>query len=177
MKCMICVYTCTHMLTSHLTSRNLYGACFPPFTIHLEAPTLTSVHNASAANPVLKSLGLHYCSVRISHVWLFMTPWTAARQAPLSSVISWSLLRFMSIELVMISNHPILCCSLLLLPSVFPSIRVFTNESALRIRWPKYWSFSFSNGPSSEYSGLISLRIYWFDLPSVQGFLKSLLHD
>ena len=82
MKYTICVCTCTHMLTSHLTSRNLYGVCFPPFTIHLEAPTLTSVHNASAANPALKSLGLHFCSVRISHVRLLVTPWTAARQAP-----------------------------------------------------------------------------------------------
>ena len=146
---------------------------FPHFTIYLEAPALASIHDASAANPALKSSDLHCCSVLVSHVRLFVT-WTAACQAPLSSTISWTLFRFMSIELVMISNHPILCCPLLLLPSVFPSIRVSTNELALRIRWPKYWSFSFSNGPSSEYSGLISLRIYWFDLPSVQGILKSL---
>ena len=102
-----------------------------------------------------------------------MTPWTATHQVPLYSTISWSLLQFMSIELVMLSNHLILCCPLLLLPSILPSMRVFTNESALCIRWPKYWSFSIS--PSNEYSGLISFRIDWFDLLSVQGTLKSLL--
>ena len=92
-----------------------------------------------------------------SSVQLFVTPWTAARQASLSITNSWSLPKLMSIELVMPSNHLILCCPLLLLPSIFPSIRVFSNELALRIRWPKYWSFSFSISPSSEYSGLISL--------------------
>ena len=106
-------------------------------------------------------------------VLLFVTAWTAKRQAPLSSTISWSLLRFMSIESVMLSNHLILCCLLLLLPSIFPSIRVFSNESALRIRWTKNWSFSIS--PSSEYSVLISFRMDWFDLLAVQGTLKSLL--
>ena len=99
----------------------------------------------------------------LSRVWLFATPQTEACQASLSSTISRSLLKLMSIELVMLSNHLILCCPLLFLPSIFPSIRVFSNESALHIRWPKYWSFSFS--PSSEYSGLISLRIEWFDFP------------
>ena len=94
----------------------------------------------------------------LSHVRLFATPWTAARQASLSFTISWSLLRLMSIESVMPSNHLILCCPLLLLPSVFPSISVFSNESVLHIRWPKYWSYSFSISPSKEYSGLISLR-------------------
>ena len=102
-----------------------------------------------------------------------VTPRTAARQASLSFTISQSLLRLMSLEPVMPSNHLILCHSLLLLPSIFPSIRVFSNESILPIRWPKYWSFSVS--PSSEYSGLISLRIDWFDLFAVQGTLKSLL--
>ena len=100
-----------------------------------------------------------------------MTPWTVAPQAPLSSTISWSLL--MSIELVMLSNHLILSCALLLLPSTFPSIRVFSNKSAPHIRWPRYWSFSFRISPSNEYSGLISFRIDWFDLLAVQGTLES----
>ena len=103
------------------------------------------------------------------------TPWTAARQASLSITNSQSLLKLTFIELVMPSNHVILCCSLRLLPSVFPSIRVFSNESALHIRWPKYWSFSFSISPSSEYSGLISFRMDWLDILAVQGTLKSLL--
>ena len=103
------------------------------------------------------------------------SPWTAARQASLSITNSWSLLRIMSIESVMPSNHLILCRPLLLLPSVFPSIRVFSDESALHIRWPKYWSFSFSISPSNEYSGLISFRMDWLDLFAVQGTLKSLL--
>ena len=111
----------------------------------------------------------------LSHVWLFATPWTAAHQASQSFTISWSLLKLMSIELVMPSNHLILCHSLLLLPSIFPSVRVFTNESALWIRWSKYGSFSFSISPSNEYSRLISFRIDWFDLLVVQGILKSLL--
>ena len=108
----------------------------------------------------------------LSHVQLFMTPWTAARQASLSITNSRSLLKLMSIESVMPSNHLILCRPLLLLPSIFPSLRVFSNESALRIRWPKCWSFSFSISPSNEYSGLISFRMDWFDL-AVQGTLKS----
>ena len=103
------------------------------------------------------------------------TPWTAAYQASLSIANSQSLLRLMSIESVMPSNHLILCHPLLLLPSIFPSIRVFSNESALRIRLPKYWSFSFSISPSNEYSGLISFRMDWLDLFAVQGTLKSLL--
>ena len=102
------------------------------------------------------------------------TPWTAACQASLSITYSWSLLKLVSIELVMPSNHPILCHPLLL-PSIFPSIKVFPNESVLRIRWPKYWSFSFHTSPSSEYSELTSFRINWFDLLAVQGTLKSLL--
>ena len=103
------------------------------------------------------------------------TPWTAAHQTSLSFTISQSLLKLMSIELVMPSNHLILCCPLLLPPSIFPSIRVFSSALALRIRWPKYWSFSFSISPSNEYSGLISFRIDWFDLLAVQGTLRSLL--
>ena len=103
------------------------------------------------------------------------TPWTAAHQASLSITYSWSLLKLMSMESVMPSNHLILCCSLFLLPSVFPSIRVFSSESVLRIRWPKYWSFSFTISPSNEYSGLISFRMDWLDLLAVQGTLKTLL--
>ena len=104
-----------------------------------------------------------------------MTPWTIARQASVSITSSQSLLKWMSIKLMMPSNHLILCCPLLLLPSVFTGIRIFSNESALRIRWPKYYSFSFSISPSSEYSGLISFRMDWLDLLAVQGTLKSLL--
>ena len=111
----------------------------------------------------------------LSHVWLFVTPWTVAHQASLSFTISWSLLKFMSFESVILSSHLILCRLLLLLPSIFPSIRVFSSKSALFISWPKYWSFSFSMSPSSKYSGLISLRIDWFHLLAVQGTLKSLL--
>ena len=111
----------------------------------------------------------------LSHVWLFVTSWSAARQASLSFTNSWSLLKLMSIESVMPSNHLILCHPLLLQPSIFPSIRVFSNESALCIRWPEYWSFSFNISPSNEYSGLISFRMDWLDLLAAQGTLKSLL--
>ena len=113
----------------------------------------------------------------LSRVRLFATPWISARQASLSFTISQSLLKLMYIELVMPSNHLGLCRPLLLLPSVFPSIRVFSNESVLHIRWPKYWSFSFSISPFKEYSGLISFRMDWFDLLAVQGTLKSLLQQ
>ena len=109
----------------------------------------------------------------LSRVQFFATPWAAACQAPLSSTVSRSLLKFMSTESVMLSNHLILCHPVLLLPSILPSIRVFSNESALRIRWPKYWSFS--NNPSNENSGLISFRVDCYDLLAVQGTLKSLL--
>ena len=116
----------------------------------------------------------------LNPVWIFATPWNAAHQDSLSITNSQSLLKLMSIESVMPSNHLILCHPLLLLPSIFPSIRVFSNESALCIRWLRYWSFSFSISPSGEYSGLISFRIMthvahdWFDLLAVQGTLKSL---
>ena len=109
----------------------------------------------------------------LSHVRLFVTPWSAAFQASLSFTIFQSLLKLTSIESVMPSNHLILCYPLLLLPSILPSIRVFSNESALHVRWPKYWSFSIN--PSKEYSGLISFRMDWFDIFAVQGSLKSLL--
>ena len=110
----------------------------------------------------------------LSHAWLFANPWTVARQASLSITNSQSLFKLMSIESVMPSKHLILCRPLLLPPSIFPSIRVFSNQSALCIRWPKYWSFSFSISPSSKYSGVISFRMDWLDLLAVQGTLKSL---
>ena len=127
---------------------------------------------------------LLFCSVRmvqfssvqsLSHVQLFVAPWIAARQASLSITNSWSSLRLTSIESVMPSSHLILCHPLLLLPSIFPSIRVFSNESALSIRWPKYWSFSFNISPCNEHPGLISFRMDWLDILAVQGTLKSLL--
>ena len=120
-----------------------------------------------------KGLSVQFSS--LSHVQLFVTPWTAARKASLSITNSQSLFKLMSIESVMSSNHLILYRPLLLLPSIFPSIRVFSNESVLHIRWPKYWSFSFNISPSNEHSGLISFRIDGFDLLAVQGTLKSLL--
>ena len=110
----------------------------------------------------------------LSHVRLFMTPWTAADQASLSITNSWSLLKLISIQSVMPSNHLVLCLPLLLLPSIFPSIRVFSKESVLRIRWPNYWSFDFSISSSNKYSGLIYFRMDRFDLFAVQGTLKSL---
>ena len=111
----------------------------------------------------------------LSRVWLFATPWTAAHQASLSITNSRSSLKLMSMESVMPCNHLIHCHLLLLLPSIFISIRVFSNESALHIRWPKYWSFSFNISPSNEHPGLISFRMDWLDLLAVQGTLKSLL--
>ena len=122
------------------------------------------------------SLSILFPSVQsLSRVRLFVITWTAACQASLSITNSWSLHKLMSIKSVMPSNHLILCCPLLLLPLIFPSIRVFSNESVLCIRWPKYWNFSFSVSPSNEYSGLISFRIDWFDLLAVRGTLKGLL--
>ena len=120
---------------------------------------------------LLRSVGVQL----LSHVQLLETPRTAARQASLSFTISQSLLKLMSIESVMPSNHLVLCRPLLLLPSIFPSIRVFSNQLALHIRWPENWSFSFNISPSNEYSGLISFKMDWFDLFTVQGTLKSLL--
>ena len=111
----------------------------------------------------------------LSHVWLFATPRTAESQASLSITNAWILFKLMFIESVMPSNHRILYCPLLLPPSIFPSIRIFSNESVLCIRWPKYWSFSFNNSPSNEHPGLISFRMNWLDLLAVQGTLKNLL--
>ena len=120
----------------------------------------------------------YFSSVQsLSCVRLFVTPWIAARQASLSITNSWSSLRLTSIESVMPSSHLILCHPPLLLPSIFPSIRVFSNESALHMRWPKYWSFSFSIIPSNEHPGLISFRMDWLDLLAVQGTLKSILQN
>ena len=113
----------------------------------------------------------------LSHVQLFVTPWTAACQASLSITNFQNLLKLMSMESVMPFNHLVLCRPLLLPPSIFPSTRVFSNESVLHIRWPKYWSFSFNIRPSNEYSGLISFRMDWLDLHTVQGTLKSLLQQ
>ena len=124
-----------------------------------------------------KAFGTSVSSVQFSRsvVSESATPWTSAHQASLSVINSQSLPKLMSIESVMPSNHLILCCPLLLPPSIFPSIRVFSSESVLHIRWPKYWSFSFSISPSNEHPGLISFRMDWFDLFAVQGTLKSLL--
>ena len=125
---------------------------------------------------IIKNIFLFISSFHsLSHVRLFATPWTTARQASLSITNSQSLLKLMSIKSVMASNHLILCHLLLLLNSIFPSIRVFSNESVLRTRWPKYWSYSFSISPSKEYSRLISFRMDWFHLLAVQRTLESLL--
>ena len=125
---------------------------------------------------MLQTLLSQFSSVQLlSRVQLFVTPWTAAHQASLSITNSQSLLKLISIELVISYNHRILCRPLLLLPSIFPSIRVFSNESALCISWPKYWSFSFNISPSNEHPGLISFRMNWLDFLAVQGTLKSLL--
>ena len=123
-----------------------------------------------------KALFIQFSWVQLlSHVRLFVTPWTAAYQASLSITNPWSLFKLMPIESVMTFNHLILCCPLLLLSSIFPSIRVFSNESVLCFRWPKYWSFSFSISPSNDHSGLVPFRMDWLDLLAVQGTLKSLL--
>ena len=125
---------------------------------------------------MLESGSVQFSSVQsLSRVWLFAALWTAARQASLFITNPWSLLKLMSIESVMPSNCLIFCCPLLLPPPIFPSIRVFSNESVLCIKWQKYWSFSFNVSPSNEYSGLIFFRIFWLDFLAVQGTPKSLL--
>ena len=129
----------------------------------------SSVHGVSPGKNQFSSVQ------SLSHTWLFVTPWTAARQASLSFTNSRNLLKLTSIESVMPCNHLILCHPLLLPPSIFPSIRVFSNQSVLHIRWPKYCSFSFNISPSNEYSGQISFRIDWLDILEVQGTFKSLL--
>ena len=147
----------------HLTSQS--------FLIHLESLLPHPLYGSYVQMETPNS----YSVQSLSHVRLFATPWTAACQDSLSITNSQSLLKLMSIEIVMPSNHLILCCPLLRLPSIFPNIRVFSNESVHSIRWPKYWSFSFSIRPSNEYSGLISFRMDWLDLLAVQGTLKNLL--
>ena len=152
-----------------------WAQCFP-----ISSPSSTSTcpqgRVTQTLHPSINAAFWVLSSVQsLSHVRLFATPWTAARQASLSITSSQSLLRLMSIESVMPSNHLILCRPLLLPPSVFPSIRGFSSESSLRMRGPKYWSFSFSIGPSNEHPGLISFRMDWLDLLAVQGTLKSLL--
>ena len=141
----------------------------PTPALQLEKAAATEVPPQPNINKYISSV------LSLSRVRLFATPWTAACQASLSITNSRSLLKLMSIELVMPSNHLIICRPLLLPPSIFPDIKVFSNESALRIRWPKYWSFSFSVSPSNEHPGLISFRMDWLDLLAVQGSLKSLL--
>ena len=146
----------------------------PDLVIQPWSPALQAVSTPS--EPLWKRLDFYFSSVQwLSCVRVFVTPWTAAHQASLSITNSRSLLRLMSIKSVMPSSHLILCPPLLLLPSILPSIRVFSNESVLCIRWPKYWSFSFSISPCNEYSALISFRIDWFDLLAVQGTLKNLI--
>ena len=145
---------------------------------HILSPLLfqsvTLIGYSLDASPYMPSILLFSSVQLVSYVWLFATPWTAARQASLSITNSQSRPKPMSIESVMPSNHLIFCRPLLLLPSIFPSIRVFSNESALCIRWPKYWSFSFSISPSKEHSELICFRMEWLDLLAVRRTLKSL---
>ena len=169
-----CCYSCW-LSTTWSKFRVEWGTHFVLQGIWWDRP----LNNWMFLEQMLRSLSLHLListSVQsLSRVQLFVTPWTAARQASLSITNSQSLFKLMSIESVMPSNHLILCCPLLLLPSIFPSIRVFSNESVLRIRWPKYLSFSFNISPSNEYLGLISFRMDWLDRLAVQGTLKSLL--
>ena len=146
---------------------NLVSSLLTPYTHMVSSP----VNYAEASHR--HCFAFVFVVQPLNCVWLFETLWTAVHQASLSITIFQSLLKFMSIELVILTNHLILCHPFLLLP--FPNIRVFSNESSLRIRWSKYWSFSFSISPSKEYSGLISFRVDWFDHLAVQGTLKSLL--
>ena len=133
--------------------------------------TVSPIYSVLCVKLFSLQCNIHFSSVQsLSHVWLFATPWTTAHQASLSTTNSQSLPKLMSIESVMPSNHLILHCSLLLLPLIFPSIRVFSNEPALHIRWPKYWSFSCSIRPFSEHPGLISFRMDWLDLLQSKGF-------
>ena len=163
-----------HILSEDWTMPTFGNETYLPFTKCLAFPSCLS----SCRTILSKEIFLPHLAVAVqslSCVWLFVTPWTAAQQASLSSTISQSLFKHMSIESVMPSNYLTLCRPLLLLPSVFPSIRVFSNESAFRIRWQKRWNLSFTISPSNEYSWMISFRIDWFDLLSIQGTLKSLL--
>ena len=162
-----CVYSCHLFFISSASVRSIPFLSFivPIFALNVPLVSLVFLKR-SLVFPIL------FSSVQsLSHVQLFATPWTAS----LSITNSWSLLKLISIESVMPSNHLILYHPLLLLPSIFPSIRVLSNNSVFHVRWPKYWSFNFNSSPSNEYSGLISFRIYWFELLAVQGTLNSLL--
>ena len=146
----------------------------PGLPVHHQLPEYTQTHWSFLIKP--QSPLSQFSSVQLlSHVRLFATPWTGAHQASVIITNSWSLFKLMSIELMIPSNHLILCCPLLLPPSIFPSIRVFSNESTLHTRRPKYWSFSLSISPSNEHPGLVSFRMDWLDLLAVQGTYKSLL--
>ena len=163
-----CVSFCLYSKMSHL-----YPLTFR-FYSHVVVQSLSHAQLFASPWTAAHQASLSFSSVQLlSLVWCFATPWTAAHQASLSITNFWNLLKLMSIALVMPSNHLIFCRPLVLLPSIFPSIRVFSKESVLRIRWPKYWSFSIS--PSNEHPGLISFRMDWFDILAIQGTLKSLL--
>ena len=171
------------LLEWHSCSMSAFSSSFPSFfkyswfTVYSQFQVYSKeIQFIYIYNILFQIFFSHIRSVQLlSCVWFFVAPWSAARQASLSITNSWSLIKLMSIELVMPSDHLILCHPLLLLPSIFPSIRVFSSKSVLCIRWPKDWIFCFSISPSGEYLGLISFRINWLDLLAVQGTLKSLL--
>ena len=154
------------------THPGIYTYCVLPAGLYKGCGVGSSYPLGRKILSLMLSLGIFSSVQSLSHVQLFVTQWTAAHQASLSITTSQSLLQLISIELVMPSNHLILCHPLLLLPSTFPSIRVFSNESVLYIRWPKYWSFSFNNSPSKEYSGLIYFRLDWLDLLQCKGLSR-----
>ena len=172
MDCRVCPWNSPGK-TTEVSCHSLLQGIFLTQSLNLGLPHCRQIlqHLSHQGNPCNRISSVQ----SLSRVQLFVTPWTAAHQASLSITNSQSLPKLMSIESVMPSNHLILYRPLLLLPSIFPSIRVFSNESALCIRWPKYWSFSFSINSSNEYSGLISFRMNWLELLAVQGTLKSLL--
>ena len=172
---LLCKPGCTSPLLALQALQNLYRHAYDNSLWHCCTMFLIYIVLSFYMTPWLH-WSVQFSSVQsLSCVWLFVTPWTTECQASLSITNSRSPPKPMSIELVMPSNHLILSCPLLLLPSIFPSIRVFSNESALHIRWPKYWSFSFKISPTNEHPGLISFRMDWLDLLAVQGILKSLL--
>ena len=166
----------TLQLLQHWKGKTIHTSSQPKRILREQHKWLGIPPDQSSTNTEMLNLKKWIGSVQsLSPDWLFVNPWTAAHQVSLLITNSQSWLKLMSIQSVMPCNHLILCCPLLLLPSIFPSIRIFYNESVLCIRWPDYWSFCFSFSPSNEYSGLISFRIDWFDLFAGQGILKSLL--
>ena len=171
------VHICTGCFAINANLKSKRMLMFPSMPYHTREIIFKLAYAFSLTNrKQMDSSIFQFSSVQsLSHVQLFVTPWTAAHRASLSITNSQSLPKLMSIESVMPSNHLILCCPLLLLPSIFPSIRVFSNESALHIRWPRDWSFSFNISPSNEHPGLIFFRMDWMNLLAVQGTLKSLL--